>query len=207
MTRLRIKVCGFTREQDVDALAHADVDAAGFVLWPGSRRAVTMARAAALARRLPADVTPVGVMVRPTVDDAGRAVAVIGLGELQLHDVDDPAPFLALGVPLVWVAPLVDGVAPVAPPGTLLMVDAHDPACHGGTGRTIDWTRAAALARVRRLLLAGGLTPENVAAAVAQVRPFGVDVSSGIEDSPGVKSTDRILRFVTAARQPLSENV
>ncbi len=205
MTRLRIKVCGFTREQDVDALADADVDAAGFVLWPDSPRAVTMTRAAALARRLPAAVTAVGVMVRPTVAEAERAVAAVGLGELQLYGVDDPAPYLALGVQIVWVAPLVAGVAPVAPAGTLLMVDAHDPARHGGTGRTIDWTRAAVLARVNRLVLAGGLTPENVGQAVTQVRPYGVDVSSGIETTPGVKSADRILRFVAAARPPLSE--
>ena len=205
MTRLRIKLCGFTRDDDVDALAGAGVDAAGFVLWPASPRAVSVARAAALARRLPPGVTPVGVMVRPTVGEAGAAVTAIGLGELQLHDVADPAPYLALGVPIVWVAPLVAGIVPVVPPGTLLMLDAYDPARHGGTGRTVDWVAAAALARATRLVLAGGLTPENVQRAVSLVRPFGIDVSSGIELSPGVKSADRIQRFVAAARQPLSE--
>ena len=205
MTRLRIKLCGFTREDDVESLADADVDAVGFVLWHASPRAVTVARAMELARRLPAGVTPVGVMVRPTIGEAGVAVATIGLGELQLHDVADPAPYLALGVPIVWVAPLVDGVAPIAPPGTLLMLDAHDPERHGGTGRTVNWVQAAAVARTTRLVLAGGLTPENVHRAVSYVRPYGIDVSSGIEVSPGVKSADRILRFVTAARQPLSE--
>ncbi|HUU36127.1 MAG TPA: phosphoribosylanthranilate isomerase [Vicinamibacterales bacterium] len=207
MTRLRIKLCGFTREEDIEALADADVDAAGFVLWHGSPRAVPLTRAVELARRLPAHVTPVGVMVRPTVGEAGMAVATIGLGELQLHGVDDPAPFFALGVPIVWVAPLVPGVAPVAPAGTLLMVDAHDPDRVGGTGRTVDWAQAADLARSSRLVLAGGLTPENVHRAVTRVRPYGIDVSSGIEVSPGVKSADRILRFVAAARQPLSETV
>ncbi len=203
MTRLRIKLCGFTRESDVDALTDADVDAVGFVLWQGSPRAVTMARAVELVRRLPAAVTPVGVMVRPTVGEAGLAVAAIGLGELQLHGVSDPTPFFALGVPIVWVAPLVDGVAPVTPPGTLLMVDAHDPERHGGTGRTVNWARAATLARAARLILAGGLTPENVHRAVSVVRPYGIDVSSGIEVSPGVKSADRMRRFVAAARLPI----
>lgn len=207
MTRLRIKLCGFTRDEDVDALAHVDADAAGFVLWHGSPRAVTVTRAVELARRLPVSVTPVGVMVRPTVGEAGMAVATIGLGELQLHGVADPTPYFALGVPIVWVAPLVDGVAPVAPRGTLLMVDAHDPERHGGTGRTVDWTQAARLARGARLVLAGGLTPENVHRAVSIVRPYGIDVSSGIETAPGVKSVDRIQRFVAAARRPLSETV
>ena len=207
MTRLRIKLCGFTREQDVEALPQVDVDAAGFVLWHGSPRAVTVSRAMELARRLPAGVTPVGVMVRPTVGEAGMAVAAVGLGELQLHGVADPAPYFALGVPIVWAAPLVDGVIPVAPPGTLLMVDAHDPEGHGGTGRTVNWAQAATLARSARLVLAGGLTAENVHRAVSLVRPYGIDVSSGIEVSPGVKSADRIRRFVEAARQPLSETV
>ncbi len=207
MTRLRIKLCGFTRERDVEALADVDVDAVGFVLWHGSPRAVTMTRAMELARRLPAGVTPIGVMVRPTVGEARTAVAVIGLGELQLHGVDDPAPFLALGVPIVWVAPLIDSVAPVVPPGTLLMVDAHDPERHGGTGHTVDWAQAASLARCARLVLAGGLTPENVYRAVSLVRPYGIDVSSGIELSPGVKSADCIQRFVAAARLPIPETV
>lgn len=205
MTRLRIKLCGFTREHDVEALAAVDVDAAGFVLWHGSPRAVSLTRAIELARRLPASVTPVGVMVRPTLGEAAMAVGTAGMGELQLHGVADPSPFFALGVPIVWVAPLVDGALPVAPPGTLLMVDAHDPERHGGTGRTVNWAQAATLARTARLVLAGGLTPENVHRAVALVRPYGIDVSSGIEDSPGVKSADRILRFVAAARQPLPE--
>ena len=207
MTRLRIKLCGFTRENDAEALADADVDAAGFVLWHGSPRAVTVARAVELARRLPAGVTPVGVMVRPSVGEAGLAVAAIGLGELQLHGVSDPAPFFALGVPVVWVTPLVDGVVPLTPPGTLLMVDANDPERHGGTGHIVNWAHAATLTRSTRLILAGGLTPENVHHAVSVVRPYGIDVSSGIELSPGVKSADRIQRFVAAARRPIPETV
>ena len=207
MTRLRVKICGFTRTGDVDALADADIDAAGFVLWHRSPRAVSVARAVELARRLPPSVMPVGVMVRPTVADAAVAIAAIRLGELQLHDVADPTPFVALGVPVVWVAPLTDSAAPAPPPGTLLMVDVHDPDVHGGTGRTVNWTSAAALARVTRLVLAGGLTPENVAQAVSLVRPYGVDVSSGVEIAPGVKSAERIQRFVAAARQPPSEIV
>lgn len=206
MTRVRIKVCGLTREEDIDAATAADVDAVGFVLWARSPRAVTAARARALARRLPPWVTRVGVMVDPPVGDAAAAIAEIGLGAVQLHGVADPTPFLAHGVPVLWVRSLEAAAPPlVVPQGATLMLDAHDPDRHGGTGRTIDWTRAADIARTARLVLAGGLTPENVAHAVAQVWPYGVDVSSGIELSPGIKSPDRLQRFVDAARRPSAE--
>ena len=100
MSRLRVKVCGFTRSADVEALGDVDVDAVGFVLWPGSPRATTIAQARALARRVPAGVLRVGVMVNPTVEQADLAVSAIGLTELQLHDVTEPTPFVALGVPI-----------------------------------------------------------------------------------------------------------
>ncbi len=136
-----------------------------------------------------------------------RPCAQAGLSALQLHAVSDAAPFLAQGVPLLWVAPLSPTTRPpTAPAGTTLLVDAHDPVRHGGTGRTIDWTRAAVLARATRLVLAGGLTPENVADAVAAVRPYGVDVSSGVEVAPGIKSADQHpARSWRAARPSLSE--
>ena len=207
MTRLRIKVCGLTREGDVEMAGEADVDSVGFVLWHGSPRAVSLARATELARRLPPSVTPVGVMVRPALADAAAAVGAIQLGALQLHGVADPTPFLTLGVPVIWVAALTPMATPKVPRGTTLMLDAHDPERHGGTGRTTDWSRAADIARTTRLVLAGGLTPENIADAVARVRPYGVDVSSGVELSPGIKCADRIRRFVEAARRPFSEPV
>ena len=140
-------------------------------------------------------------MVRPTVGEAAAAVAGLGLGELQLHDVADPAPFLTLGVPVVWVAPLVAEATPVAPRGTLLMVDAHDPARHGGTGRTVNWSQAADLARTARLILAGGLTPENVGAAIRSVRPYAVDVASGVESKPGTKDHIRVKEFIDEVRR------
>jgi phosphoribosylanthranilate isomerase len=82
-----------------------------------------------------------------------------------------------------------------------IVLDAHDPVRHGGTGRTIDWNRAARIAAARRVLLAGGLTPANVAAAIRQVRPYGVDVASGIEDRPGIKDPELMRAFVRAVRQ------
>jgi phosphoribosylanthranilate isomerase len=105
-------------------------------------------------------------------------------------------------VPVLWAASLHDGaVDPVAPGGTTLLLDAHDPVRHGGTGRTIDWSRARAIAARERLVLAGGLTAENVGRAIADVCPYGVDVSSGVEATPGIKSAERMRAFVEAVRQ------
>jgi phosphoribosylanthranilate isomerase len=206
MNRVRLKICGLTREVDVDAVAALDVDAVGFVLWAGSPRAVPVARAASLSRRLPPWTARVGVLVRPSRDEAAAALQDGGLQVLQLHDVTDPTPFLALGAPVVLVTSLDRAEIAPTPAGTTLMVDAHDPVRHGGTGRTIDWTRAAVLATRERLVLAGGLTSDNVGEALRLVRPYGVDVSSGVEEAPGHKSAVRLQQFVAAVRRPFESH-
>jgi phosphoribosylanthranilate isomerase len=199
---VRIKICGLTRIDDARFAAHLDVDAVGVVLWPGSPRAVGLPEAAALCAALPPWAARVGVFVTPSVEDVRTAITTVGLGVIQLHGVDDPTPFRALQVPVLWAASLHDGAAdPVAPGGTTLLLDAHDPVRHGGTGRTIDWSRARAIAARERLVLAGGLTAENVGRAIADVCPYGVDVSSGVEATPGIKSAERMRAFVEAVRQ------
>jgi phosphoribosylanthranilate isomerase len=199
---VRIKICGLTRLDDARLAASLDVDAVGVVLWTGSPRAVSLAEAAALCQVLPAWTARVGVFVTPSVADVRTAIAAVGLGVIQLHGVDDPTPFRALQVPILWAASLREGGAdPVAPAGTTLLLDAHDPVRHGGTGRTIDWSRARAVAARERLVLAGGLTAENVSRAITDVRPYGVDVSSGVETTPGIKSAVRMKAFVEAVRQ------
>jgi phosphoribosylanthranilate isomerase len=198
---VRIKVCGLTRIEDVAAAADAGVDAVGFVLWPGSPRATTVATAARLGAVLPPWTTRVGVFVAASVAAVGAAIREAGLGAVQLHGIADPAPYLALSVPILWSSALRESAPdPTAPPGTTLMIDAYDPRRHGGTGRAVDWTRAAAIVRRERLVLAGGLTVDNVAAAIAVVQPYGIDVSSGVEDAPGIKSATRLRAFVAAAR-------
>lgn len=200
---VRIKICGLARLEDARLAGHLEVDAVGVVLWPGSPRAVTHEAARELCRALPPFTVRVGVFVSPALDDVERAVRAIGLGAIQLHAVADPAPFLALGLPVLWAASLAaDAPDPVTPPDTMLLLDAHDPTRHGGTGRTIDWTRAEAMARrERRLVLAGGLTAENVGRAIGIVRPYAVDTSSGVEATPGIKSAVRMKAFVDAVRQ------
>ncbi|MEZ5418729.1 MAG: phosphoribosylanthranilate isomerase [Vicinamibacterales bacterium] len=206
MTPVRIKICGLTRLEDARLAGQLEVDAVGVVLWPGSPRAVRVEDAAALCAVLPPWTMRVGVFVAPSVDDAATAVRAAGLGAIQLHGVTDVTPYLALRVPVIWAASLQPGAPdPVAPPGTTLLLDAHDPVHHGGTGRTIDWTRARDVgARHGRLILAGGLTAGNVGRAIADVRPYGVDISSGVETAPGVKSAERMIAFVQAVRQAAS---
>lgn len=198
----RIKICGLTRAEDATLAATLGADALGVVLWAGSPRAITAAQARAVFADLPRAVTRVGVFVSPTVDEAAEAVDGAGLDVVQLHAVADPAPFVGRGWPVLWSGSLEQGTT-TAPAGTTLLLDAHDPVQHGGTGRTIDWARAASLAAGTPLILAGGLTADNVAAAIARVRPHGIDVSSGVESAPGIKSPDLLRRFVAAARHAL----
>jgi phosphoribosylanthranilate isomerase len=195
-----IKFCGMTREEDVETAVELGIDAVGFVLWPGSPRCVPRGRLAALVRTIPADIRPVAVLVRPTEDDISFA-ADSGVRALQVYDAG--AQELVTSTIPVWIGARLagDGIAPPVPGGSTIVLDAHDAKRYGGTGRTIDWQRAARVAATRRLLLAGGLTAANVARAIRQVRPFGVDVASGIEERPGVKSADKMCAFVNAVRK------
>lgn len=190
-----IKFCGMTRAEDVAVACDLGVNAVGFVLWPKSPRSVRMNQLAALIKLLPPAVTPVGVFVAPDDDDV-RQAREAGVRIVQVHD-DDGRRFEGE----VWVARALDTDLDVVGPDLTIVLDAHDPVRHGGTGRSIDWARAAALAARRRVLLAGGLTPANVGAAIGQVRPFGVDVASGIEDRPGVKNAKAMKAFAAAVRE------
>lgn len=197
-----IKFCGITREKDAERAAGAGASAIGLVLWERSPRAVTVDRAAAIVRVLPPFVAPVAVFVSPTLDEVRAAVDTIGVRVVQLHGPLDLAPFLDGTWRVVRAVSVVDGVAPASIDArATVLVDAHDPVRHGGTGRTADWDTAAAWASARRVALAGGLTPENVGAAVRQVRPYAVDVASGIEVSPGVKDAARMRAFVARVRE------
>lgn len=197
-----IKLCGMTRDLDVAIAIDTGVDAVGFVLWPGSPRRVNVARTMALVRDLPPEVTPVGVFVQPDRDEITRAVEQAGIRVAQVHGVGDTTLAADLHCE-VWFATSLegDGIAPSVTGDYTVLLDAHDAERYGGTGCTIDWTRAARVAARRRVLLAGGLTPANVAEAVRHVRPYGVDVASGIETSPGVKDADAMRAFVAAVRE------
>jgi phosphoribosylanthranilate isomerase len=190
-----VKFCGMTRAEDLAVACELGVNAVGFVLWPQSPRCVQLHDLAPLIATLPADVTPVGVLVSPGDDDV-RQAREAGIRIVQVYGGD------GRGINgEVWVARALDASLDGVAPGITIVLDAHDPIRHGGTGRTIDWDRAATVAATRRVVLAGGLTPANVGAAISQVHPVGVDVASGIEDRPGVKNAQAMKAFIAAVRE------
>jgi phosphoribosylanthranilate isomerase len=191
-----VKICGVTRADDAQAAVAAGANAIGFVFWPDSPRFIDPFRARAIARRLPPFVTPIGLFVNQPRDYVGGVASLVRLGAVQLHGDETPEFAASLDWPVIK-ALSVDRAA-AWPVETTLLLDAHDPVRRGGTGQTIDWAAAAAIAARRRVLLAGGLTAENVAEAVERVRPFGIDVSSGVERSPGIKDERKIRELFEA---------
>ena len=202
-----IKICGITRLEDALHAAEQGATALGFVFWPSSPRYVEPAIAAGIIARLPDGVTPVGLFVNESLYRIGLIVGETGIETVQLHG-DEPASYAAsLSTPVMRAISLDRQSETTSwPAETTFLVDAADPVRRGGTGTTIDWTGAAALARGCRLVLAGGLTPENVAEAIAVVDPCGVDVSSGVEDAPGTKNADKVARFLASARSAFEQH-
>jgi phosphoribosylanthranilate isomerase len=196
----RVKICGITRVGDAELAAALGAAAVGFVMWPRSPRFLEPARARDIVRALPPFVTPVGVFVDQPVGHVKDVAAVVGLGAVQLHGNEDVGFCRAIGRRVIKAASAAQAAALAAfwPPEVTLLLDAVDAERRGGTGLTVDWTAAAALAAHRRIILAGGLTPENVGEAIRTVRPFAVDVSSGVESAPGVKDEHRVRAFFAA---------
>jgi len=193
-----LKICGLTTEADAVHAAAAGATAVGVIFAPASPRCVTADRARDIVRALPPELPVVGVFVDASLAEIVATVAHTGIRVVQLHG-DEPESYgTALKMPLVRAA-AVD-VAAESWPKALLLLDAVSGRQRGGTGTRVDWQQAAAIARRRKVVLAGGLTPDNVAEAVATVRPYGVDVSSGVEDAPGRKNPDKVSRFLEEAR-------
>jgi phosphoribosylanthranilate isomerase len=202
ITNRVIKICGITRLTDALHAVEHGAGALGFVFWPQSPRYIAPERAAEIIASLPPDVDAVGVFVNESVDGIRAIVATTGISAVQLHGDEPPDYASALGWPVLKAVTVgeAEGAAGAWPAETTFLMDAADRVRRGGTGMTVDWQQAAAAARGRRVVLAGGLTPDNVAAAITTVRPFGVDVSSGVEDAPGVKNQDKVARFLASAR-------
>jgi len=207
MTSRFIKVCGITRVSDARHAVEQGATALGFVFWPRSPRAITVERAAAIIAELPSTVMTVGVFVNEAIDSIRAAAERAHLTAVQLHGDEPPAYEEALGWPVIRAVSVseIDLAADAWSPETALLVDNIDPVRRGGTGAAVDWTRAAGIAKTRRVVLAGGLTPENVATAIHAVHPFGVDVSSGVESAPGVKDSDKVTQFISNARLAFEE--
>ncbi len=204
MTAVRVKVCGITRLEDALLAVRLGADALGFNFWPRSKRYLAPAAAREIVRRLPPLVTSVGVFVDPTREEVLRAAEVSGIGVVQLHGDEPPALCAAIALPVLKAIRVRDA-ASLEAIGAYesvagILLDTASPG-YGGSGATFDWTLAASAAAARPLVLAGGLGPENVAEAVRIVRPFAVDVASGVESAPGIKDEQRMRRFIEAAKE------
>jgi phosphoribosylanthranilate isomerase len=201
VTRPAMKFCGITRLEDAVAAAECGATAIGFIFVPASPRAITADAARAISRRLPPFLQRVGVFVdRPAAEVRGVAEHV-GLDVVQLHGRETVADAVGIWPRILKALPRdADPLAQAEawPEDVTLLVDAVTGDAPGGTGQLADWPSAAALARRRRIVLAGGLTADNVGEAIAIVRPYAVDVSSGIETRPGEKSVARMRAFARA---------
>ena len=200
--RIRVKICGITREQDALLAAEAGADAIGFVHWARSPRAVDVQRARSIQAQLPPFVSAVALFVDPSADTVWQVIEATRPDLLQFHGNEEPSFCSAFGVPYIKALKITDR----APDATALgyhaqargfLLDSHDPVAIGGTGRAFDWSLAPH-ATMRPVVLAGGLNAANVGRAIAIVRPWAVDVSSGVESAPGIKDEARLRAFMQA---------
>lgn len=201
---MRVKICGLTTLEDALCAAEAGADYLGFIFYPKSPRYVTPEACAAIVAGLPPTVIPVGLFVNEAPERVAEVLAHCGLQLAQLHGDEPPAALAALEG-RAYKAFRGPGVAHAAyaaagPGQPAFLVDAQVAGAYGGTGHTADWAAARALAAQYPLMLAGGLTPENVAAAIAAAQPWGVDVASGVERAPGLKDHAKVRAFVEAAK-------
>jgi len=198
----KVKICGITSVDDAKLAVDAGADAIGVIFWAGSRRVVEVATAQAIVRALPAFVWPVGVFVDATPDQVRDVADAVGLSAVQLHGDELVSDWRHFPRPVLKALPLARYAASSWKSArAAILIDAIDAGTRGGSGRTVDWTAARDIAVTRPLVLAGGLTPDNVAAAISCVRPWGVDVASGVEQSPGVKDAGKVRAFVQAVRR------
>jgi len=200
----RIKFCGITRSEDAQAAARLGVDAVGFVFHRQSPRYVPPERAAAIAHDLPAFVTTVGLFVDPDEAEVRSVLAAFPLDLIQFHGAEPPEFCARFGRPWIKalaVAPGVDLLQSAAnyAGSRGLLLDAFVPGMHGGTGIKADWSAIPGSLPLP-VILAGGLTPANVGEAIRAVRPWAVDVSSGVEREKGVKDHDKMVAFIRGVR-------
>jgi len=199
----RVKICGVTTVADAVMCVDAGADAIGLNFVPSSPRCLSLAVAQAIIAVLPSHVVSVGVFVDADYATLVQVKEQLGLACLQLHG-DEPPELLERLLPHAYKALRVRGASVAqeasAYAGDYLLLDAYVPGVHGGSGARFDWSLATELATTRKLTLAGGLTPDNVAAAVATVKPFCVDVASGVERGAGRKDRALVEAFVRAAK-------
>jgi phosphoribosylanthranilate isomerase len=202
---VRVKICGITNLADARVAVEAGADMLGFIFCETSPRYVTLRTAADIAAQLPPHIAKVGVFVNPDEDLVMRAIADCGLNILQFHGDEPPEFCTQFGLISMKAFRMRDEASLRALPDyqtDAWLLDTYAPDKAGGTGTTFNWDLAIAAQKLGKpIILAGGLTPENVTEAVQRVQPFAVDVSSGVEASPGKKDHAKVKSFIMAARQ------
>lgn len=201
---MRVKVCGITREEDALVAVQEGAHMLGFIFVPSSPRYVGPESARSIIAQLPDDVLPVGVFVNATTAEIRKNVDTTGIRLIQLHGDESPEAVRGFDLP-IWKA---FRVRPGFDPSTLMrftvdgfLLDAYVPGQNGGTGTTFDWEFAVAAKKLGRIILSGGITSENVAEAIRTVSPYAIDVSSGVESSPGIKDARKVKQLFDAIRK------
>jgi phosphoribosylanthranilate isomerase len=201
---IRVKICGVTNVDDAVLAAALGASAIGLVFWPDSPRFVELRQAKAIVAALPPFVAAVGVFVNQT-DEARTVAREVGLNAVQFHGDEPPGQYRTFPIRVIKSVAVRDASAreeaASVPAGATVLLDAHDRVKRGGTGRVVDWTIAAMIARERPVILSGGLTPENVAAAVGTVAPYAIDVSSGVELVFGRKDPAKLRALFGALKE------
>jgi phosphoribosylanthranilate isomerase len=198
-----VKICGIRCRQDAALAVELGAGALGFVFWPGSPRFIDPYRAREITASLPLGVSAVGVFVDQPPEYVSGVARLLNLGAVQLHGGEPPEAYARSSHRIIKAVPVTNGFDPDraladVPAYATVLLDAHDPVRRGGTGSTVDWKPAAAAARLRPVILSGGLNAGNVRTAIDTVRPYGIDVSSGVESSPGVKDPEKLRAFFAA---------
>ena len=200
----RIKICGITSPEDALLCVDAGADALGLNFYPPSPRYITVSRAREIVAAVPPFVFLVGLFVDEDLSEVQRIMDETGLHIAQFHGSESPEVLERYGRPAIKAFRIqrAEDLKPMKDfPAATFLLDTYYKGLPGGTGETFDWDLAQGAARENRIILAGGLTPENVADAIRLVRPFAVDVASGVEPSPGKKDPSLVHRFVEAVRE------
>jgi phosphoribosylanthranilate isomerase len=198
--RTRVKICGITRAQDAVKAVELGADAIGMVFYTKSPRAVSIDNARAIIQKLPPFVTVVGLFVDPSPKDVAAVLHRVSLDLLQFHGNELPSECSAYGKPYIKAVKIREGVDIAAEVNRYasargILLDTYDPKMPGGTGRVFDWSIIPKGLK-KPIILAGGLTAENVWQAITKVRPFAVDVSSGVEADRGIKDLEKMAAFM-----------
>lgn len=198
---IKVKICGITRLKDATACALMGADFIGFVFAPSPRR-ISPEEARSIIGDLPLPVKTVGVFVNEQLERIREIRDFCGLDAVQLHGDETEEMIAELDGMVIKALRIGSNGEPDhdAYPNATLLLDTYSPQARGGTGKTFDWNLAVPIARKRPIFLAGGLTPENVADAVQRVRPYALDISSGVELAPGRKDHAKLERFISRAK-------